>query len=152
MRSTGPRPMCSVDHDYTVQAAALARSKGARRFALVSSIGAEASASNFYLKVKGETERDVMAVSPPWETLEIFRPSLLLGERKELRTGERIGMALSAPIAPLMVGPLQAYRPVAARDVARAMVASLLAGEPGTHTRTYREIVRLAKALPESPR
>jgi uncharacterized protein YbjT (DUF2867 family) len=136
-----------VDHDYAVEAARVARASGGTRCALVSSVGADLAARTFYLRVKAETERDVAEIAPPWECLEIVRPSLLLGDRREVRAGERIGAALSRPLGPLMRGPLEAYRPVAARDVARAMIAALLAAEPGTHTRTRRDILRLARSL-----
>lgn len=134
-----------VDHDYTVQGVALAKSAGARRAALVSSIGADQESSTFYLAVKGETERDVEAAGP-WETLAILRPSLLLGHRHEVRTGEKIGAAIARPLGPLMKGPFELYRPVEAADVARAMVAALLEGGSGTHVYTFRDIARLSRA------
>lgn len=132
-----------VDHDYTVMGAELARRAGATRIALVSSVGADTNAANFYLRVKGETETDV-GKAGPWSTYEIFRPSLLLGDRRENRLGERMGMAVGRPLGPLLRGRLEVYRPVEARAVALAMVAAIASGEAGTHTRTYADIVRLA--------
>lgn len=132
-----------VDHDYSVAGVALAKRAGARYAALVSSVGADPSSANFYLSVKGETERDVEAAGP-WETLAILRPSLLLGDRREVRAGERIGAMFARPLGPLMRGPLEAYRPIEAADVARAMVAALLEGASGSHVHTFRDIARLA--------
>ena len=57
-------------------------------FSLISSIGADKNSGNFYLKVKGEIEEDVIDLG--FETTNIFRPSFLIGERKETRTGEII--------------------------------------------------------------
>ena len=74
----------------------------------------------FYSRVKGETEAAIRQL--PYRAIQIFRPSLLLGERSEFRLGERIAM-LGAPILPLFLpGPLRRYRPIAAQAVARAML------------------------------
>ena len=51
------------------------------------------------------------------------RPSLLVGDREEFRLAERVGIAFSSIISPLMVGPMRKYRPIAAGEVARQMVA-----------------------------
>lgn len=131
-----------VDHDYPVEVARLARAAGAQRMALVSSVGASARASSFYLRVKGETERDLEALGYP--CLELFRPSLLLGERKEHRTGEGIAKAASRVFAGALVGGLRRYRPVEGDTVARAMIQALLRGEAGTHVREYAAIRELA--------
>jgi len=46
-----------VDHDYVLAAAGLAQRAGTPAFALVSSLGADASSRLFYLRTKGETEQ-----------------------------------------------------------------------------------------------
>jgi uncharacterized protein YbjT (DUF2867 family) len=134
-----------VDHDYVVATAKLGKRAGAKRLALVSSIGAGGAASNFYLRVKTETERDVQALG--YECLEIFRPGLLVGEREEKRKGEAFGIAATKIASGLMVGPLRQYRPIEAKDVAAAMVAAMIAGEPGARVRTFEAMKELAGAL-----
>lgn len=132
-----------VDHDYTVAVARLAHDAGARRLALVSSVGAKEGATNFYLRVKGETESDVRAIG--YESLVIARPSLLEGERSNVRAGERVGGAVMGVVAPLMLGPLRAYRPIAARDVAAAMVEALSVDERGERILTYEGLMDRAR-------
>ncbi len=127
-----------VDHDYPVTVARLAHAAGARRMALVSSIGANTRAGNYYLRMKGETERDVAAVG--YECLEILRPGLLLGQRPRRRPKEAVASVATRAAAPLLAGRLRAYRPVEARQVAAAMIAALARGEPGTHVRTFDDI------------
>jgi uncharacterized protein YbjT (DUF2867 family) len=134
-----------VDHDYTLAVAQLARRAGAKRLGLVSSVGAGVAAQNFYLRVKGETERDLRALE--FEVLEIARPSVLLGERRDARPGEAIAMRVLPPVAPLFVGPMRQYRPIDAGTVANALIAALLRGNPGAHVRTYAELVALEEAL-----
>jgi uncharacterized protein YbjT (DUF2867 family) len=109
-----------VDHDYPVALAERARAAGARRFLMVSSLGADSQSTNFYLRVKGETERDIAALGLPRHLF--FRPSLLLGERREHRRGERMAIVASRFLVPLMVGPIRRYRPVEADVLAAAMV------------------------------
>lgn len=133
-----------VDHDYTVAVARRAHDAGARRLGLVSSVGASEGSSNFYLRVKGETEHDVRHLG--YESLIIARPSFLAGERAETRTGERLGIALAGVVAPLMLGALRPYRPIEAADVAAALVAALAVEERGERILTHEELVARARA------
>lgn len=111
----------AVDHGLVFAFAKAALAAGARRFLLVSSLGADPGSSNFYLRVKGEAERDVSAL--PFEGVAILRPSLLLGERRESRPGERAAVLASRALSFAFVGPLARYRPIEADEVAAAMVA-----------------------------
>lgn len=131
-----------VDHDYPVTVARLAREAGAARLALVSSIGADPTSRNYYLRMKGETERDIAALA--YECLEVFRPSMLLGERPQRRAREAAAMAVMRRASPLLAGRARAYRPVDAAQVAAGMVAAVGRGEPGTHVRTFDDIRALA--------
>jgi uncharacterized protein YbjT (DUF2867 family) len=110
-----------VDHDYPVALARAARAGGALRFLVITAVGADATSRFFYNRVKGEVERDLRAIGLP--DLHFFRPSLLLGERRERRRGERVAATLAAPLGPLFLGPLRRYRPIAAVDVADAMLS-----------------------------
>ncbi len=51
-----------IDHDYPVLAARRAQEGGAKSVFLVSAIGANPSSKTFYLRTKGETERDIVAL------------------------------------------------------------------------------------------
>lgn len=109
-----------VDHDYPVRIAELASGRSADQYLLVSALGADQQSRLFYNRVKGDAEAAIKRL--PFRAVWILRPSLLLGERAETRFGERVASAVTAPLAPLMLGPLRRYRPIAARDVAAAMV------------------------------
>src|SRR5271167_4304143 len=86
-----------VDFDYPKMLAARAAAAGAARFALVSSVGADKSSGNFYLRVKGELEEAIARM--PLEAALIFRPSILIGDRDEKRTGEAIGIVVARALA-----------------------------------------------------
>jgi len=109
-----------VDHDYPLALARLGKAAGARQFLLVSALGADAQSSVFYSRIKGETESDIAAIG--LAKVIFMRPSILLGERNEQRTGERAGVLVGQLIAPLLIGPLRKFRPIHADDVAAAML------------------------------
>lgn len=110
-----------VDYDYVLALARAGQRNGATQFLLVSAIGADPAARVFYSRVKGETEAAVRRL--PYRSIQIFRPSLLLGERAEFRLGERVAMVMAPLVKLALVRPLRRYRPVHATTVARAMVA-----------------------------
>ncbi|MNE16400.1 hypothetical protein D3C80_1093420 [compost metagenome] len=111
-----------MDFDYPVQAEKLAKNQGARQFLIISAIGANAQSNLFYSRVKGEVEEALKQLQLP--SLHIFRPSLLLGNRKEFRFGEKAAAILSPIYTWLLVGKLNKYKPIQAKQVAHAMFQS----------------------------
>lgn len=138
-----------VDHDYPLAAATLASSNGMRQFLLVSGLGASRTSRVFYSRVKGEIEEAVSAL--PFNGVQIFQPSLLLGERPEFRLGERIGALFMRAAAPLMLGPIRKYRPIHARTVAAAMVSVAKLDTPGVHRYESDRIASLGAAYIHHP-
>jgi len=110
-----------VDFDYPVKIAALAQHCGANQFLVVSSLGADAHSRIFYNRVKGEMEEAIRKIS--FSAFQIFRPSLLLGERTEHRAGEKAGALAMTALKSVMRGPLRKYRAIQASDVAKSMVS-----------------------------
>jgi len=109
-----------VDFDYPIKIAALTQHLGANQFLIVTSLGADPHSRIFYNRVKGEVEEAIGKISFP--TINIFRPSLLLGDRTEHRTGEKAGAFIMSGLKYMMVGPFRKYRPIQSRDVAKVMV------------------------------
>ncbi|MFZ6050390.1 NAD(P)H-binding protein [Halocola ammonii] len=107
-----------VDFDYVKSLAENYTS--ADQFLVVSAMGADKSSSIFYNRVKGEMEEAVK--NSGIKSVQIFRPSLLLGDREEFRLGEKIGSIFMRIFSPLMFGSLKKYRPIKAADVAKAML------------------------------
>jgi len=120
-----------VDYHMVVDLARAARQAGARRFLVVSAVGASERAAAFYSRVKGRMERAVRQL--PFEAVHIVRPSLLLGARAERRPAEQLGQWLAPLLAPALRGPLAKYRAVPAEDVAAALVAFAHSGATGVH-------------------
>ena len=131
-----------IDHDYPVRAAALAQACGATGVFLVSAVGASVDSSVFYLRTKGDTERDVIARG--FARTHIFRPSQLLGKRAESRPLERFIIAVWPAIDWLLVGGARKYRGIAGADVARAMVSAAAGAVPGIHVNEWVAMKTLA--------
>ena len=131
-----------IDHDYPVRAAAAAQARGATGVFLVSAVGANAGSSVFYLRTKGETERDIIALGIP--RTHIFRPSQLLGQREESRPLERFIIAAWPVVDWMLVGGARKYRGIAGAEVARAMVHAANAGATGTRVHEWAEMKELA--------
>jgi uncharacterized protein YbjT (DUF2867 family) len=110
-----------VDFEYVHIAAQLAHAQKAHSFVWISSVGANAKSSNFYLRVKGELENAIFAMSA-LNHASAVRPSLLLGERKDRRRLEKIGTTFATLLAPLLRGRLAKYKPVHGVDVATQMI------------------------------
>ncbi|MCE6989603.1 NAD(P)H-binding protein [Dyadobacter sp. CY323] len=109
-----------VDHDYPVLAAEISKENGAKSVLLVSAVGANAGSGIFYVRTKGETERDITALD--MQHTHIFRPSMIMGNRKETRQLEKFLIKLFSVINPLFIGPMKKYRGIEASDIAKAMM------------------------------
>ncbi|MDO9486923.1 MAG: nucleoside-diphosphate sugar epimerase [Sphingomonadaceae bacterium] len=109
-----------VDHDYVLAFATAARRLGARQFILVSSVGAKRGSGSYYLSVKGEIEAAVAKLG--FERVDVIRPGLLLGNRRQARLGERIAALFMPLLRPVLRGRLARYRATRADLVARAIV------------------------------
>lgn len=113
-----------IDYQYPLDIAWIAQTNGADSYHLVSSIGADKNSSVFYTRTKGEVERDLKAV--PFKSITIYRPSFLIGERKNNPAFlTLLGKTLSF-LNPLFIGSLRKYRTIRAEVVARAMLISSL--------------------------
>ena len=106
-----------IDHDYPVLAAKIAKEKGAKAVFVVTAVGANAGSGIFYVRTKGETERDIIALD--LEHTFIFRPSMILGERKESRPLEKVLIRVFRVINPIFGSGK--YRGIEGKDIARAM-------------------------------
>ena len=109
-----------VDYELPLKFAQWGIKNNVHTYAIVTAMGADAKSFIFYNKVKGEVEQELRNLN--FENLNIFRPSLLLGERDETRLGEKVAEKLFNLINPLMKGSLKKYAAIKGSDVAKAMV------------------------------
>jgi uncharacterized protein YbjT (DUF2867 family) len=120
-----------VDYHYPLQIAKLAVKNGARQFLLISSLGANKDSKIFYNRVKGEIEAAIREI--PFYGIQIFRPSLLVGERAESRMGEKAGEFVLKMLKPVIIGNWKKYRAITAENVAKAMVEIAKTDLKGIH-------------------
>lgn len=137
LKTAGSRPAFErVDHDYVVSLAKAGATAGARRFLMVSAIGADSGSAFFYNRTKGRAEAAVKSCG--YDAVHIFQPSLLLGDRDKYRDDKRPGEAFSQKImpafTPLLLGGLRRYRPVQASEVAAAMCQQGMSSDKGVMT------------------
>ena len=133
----------AVDFGLVSNLASAAHQAGARHMIAVTSVGASASANNFYLRTKGEAEAAISQTG--FDRVDFLRPGLLTGgERPESRPGESIASLLAPLTDILMLGGLSRYRSIPARIVAQAAANLALTGGDGRHIHENESIRALA--------
>ncbi|RHW40108.1 NAD-dependent epimerase/dehydratase family protein [Lysinibacillus yapensis] len=116
-----------VDVEYPLHIASLAKKSGIMHAIIITAMGSNEKSPFYYNRVKGKLEKELIALE--LSQLSIVRPSLLLGDRQEFRLGEKMGEWALAIFNPLLVGPLNKYRPIEADQLALAMKVIALFGK-----------------------
>ncbi len=132
-----------IDYDIPVNAAHIGISKGFKKFLIVSAIGANENSSNFYLNLKGKTENALKQFH--FDSLDIFQPSVLNGNRKETRITEQILQSILDIVSFLFLGPLKKYHAIGADNVAKSMVYAAKQNKNGVHFYKYQEMMEMAR-------
>jgi uncharacterized protein YbjT (DUF2867 family) len=109
-----------VDFEYPRQFATFALQNKVKQFLIISSLDADAKSGNFYLKTKGEIQDFLKECN--FESVSVLQPSLLLGDRKEFRLGEKIGAFFMKTLSFMFLGNLKKYKAIEAKIVAKAML------------------------------
>ena len=109
-----------IERDMPVEVAQIAKVNSVNSFVYVSSGFADPKNSGAYLRYKGEVEEELKKLN--FTKLGIMRPSFLIGNRKEKRFGEKIGIFLFKLLSPLFLGPLKKMKPIHSEMVANAMI------------------------------
>ena len=109
-----------IERDIPVEIAKIAKTNLVNSFLYVSSGFANPKNSGAYLRYKGEVENELKKLN--FSKLGIMRPSFLMGNRKEKRFGEKIGIFLFKLLSPLFLGPLKKMKPIQAENVAKSMI------------------------------
>ena len=128
-----------VDINYCLSIAKKAKEAGAETLSLVSSVGANSSSKNFYLKTKGELEEALQELG--FLTVNIFRPSFLVGERSEKSLAEKIAVKLAKILDLFLIGPASKYRSVKAESLAKTMVLKVNS-KPGVNYFYFNDFIK----------
>ena len=109
-----------IEHNLPIEVAKISKENLVNSFTYVSSLGANPNASSLYLKNKGQAEEDLKKLN--FSKLSIVRPSILLGDRKENRIGEKIGIFVMKTLSPLFFGKFKKYKPIKVEYVAKTIL------------------------------
>jgi len=136
----------AVDQELVLATARAAKEQGIANLVAVSSAGADARSKNFYLRVKGEVERELQSLK--FKRLDILRPGLLKGSRSgDRRFGERLAIVASPLADMFMQGRFEAYRSISAALVAKAALALAMRKAAGRFVHDNAAILRAAGSL-----
>ena len=126
-----------IDFDIIYNIAKACKENDIENFSFVSSSGANIKSNNFYLNLKGEIENSILNLN--LSSTSVFRPSLLLGKRKEKRYGEKVAQLIMPCLSFLTPSK---YKPIRAELVAKSMVNISKSIQPGFKIYHYKEITK----------
>ncbi|MDB0053829.1 NAD(P)H-binding protein [Candidatus Pelagibacter sp.] len=109
-----------VELEVPKEIAQIAKSNSVNSFIFVSALYANPKGSGNYVRFKGLVEEELKRLN--FSKLVLMRPSFLMGDRKEKRVGEKIGIFVFKLLSPLLLGPLKKMRPIHSETVAKAMI------------------------------
>jgi uncharacterized protein YbjT (DUF2867 family) len=130
-----PAAYRAIDYDYPLAVARHARERGATRFALTSSLGADSRSRFVYARTKGELEDELKKLG--FASLTIVRPSVLDGQREQERFGERMAQIIVGVLAPMLP---QRLRVSPAGAVAATLLEGAIAAPPGIHIKNNEDM------------
>ena len=108
-----------TEYELPIKIAEICKRNDIDKFIYISSLGANPNAASLYLKNKGKTESDLKNLK--FKKLIIVRPSILIGERKENRIGEKLGLLIMNSLSILLMGKLKKYKPIKSTVVANSI-------------------------------
>ena len=118
--STDKEEYRRVELDIPKEIAQIAKSNLVNSFIFVSALYANPKSSGNYVRFKGLVEEELKRLNFP--KFAILRPSFLMGNRKEKRVGETIGIFVFNLISPFLLGPLKKMKPIHSKTVAKTMI------------------------------
>jgi len=120
-----------IDLKLPVYLATNLHKNGCKISAVISAMGADENSAFFYNQVKGKMENAMQMIG--FESLSIFRPSIIKGARKETRMAEKMGLAVMKTISPFFFGTFKNYKPIHAKIIGRSLMAVVLMRKHGTN-------------------
>lgn len=130
-----------IDVDIPTKIMQSAYEQGTRKCALVSAVGVSENSPFFYSRMKARLDRNATNIG--FDHLVLVKPSVLDGERKEKRTGEKLSIVVGNILG--KTGLINAYRPVKVQDVAAAMIRRIKLEKDGVEEVSNAQIPVLAK-------
>ncbi|MCW3122853.1 MAG: hypothetical protein JWQ38_2345 [Flavipsychrobacter sp.] len=130
-----------IDYTYQYQAAKIAAANNVKEYVLISAAGSSPDSKIFYSKIKGELEQAIQKL--PFETIHIIRPGMLSGDRKQVRTGEQLGIGIMNVLS--KIPGLGTLRPIKGDEVAKAMINATFRHVSGIYVYNMKDVFGLAE-------
>lgn len=137
-----PAEVERIDRDIPLAFAKACRASGIRHFQMLVSVGANARSTNRYLKVKGELEEGLEAISFP--RLSLFEPSMILTPENRYGALQGVLLALWPKLQPLLAGPLRKYRGVHVDTLGAAIARNAAKSGAGVERLHWDDFQRLS--------
>ena len=132
-----------VDYHYCLDLANLAFKFGVRRLSIVSSVGSNPDSKLLYPRTKGRIEKELAKIG--FDHLSIMKPGIIMGKRKENRTGEKLAKLIFKLISPLLIHKLSKYKPIHANVISKAMINILNLSGKGIFELEYTDLIKFSK-------
>ena len=117
-----------VEIDYVLGFAQACRDAGVRHFSLMTSVGSNARARSYYLRLKGTQEDRVAALG--FERTSLFRPSMLMTPQNRYGAVQAVFLAVWPQLDRLFAGPLRRFRAIRVEDLGRAIAINAARDAP----------------------
>jgi uncharacterized protein YbjT (DUF2867 family) len=122
------KELLRIDKRVPLHFAAACKQSGVRHFELLSSVGASAQSSSFYLRTKGELECELESLA--FERLSLFQPSMILTPTNRYGMLQAITLGVWPMVSPLLLGSWRKYRGIRVEQLGRAIALNIM--QPGT--------------------
>jgi uncharacterized protein YbjT (DUF2867 family) len=130
-----------VDHDLPLAFAKACREAGVLQFSLLSSVGASATASNYYLRSKGQLEESLASLG--FKRLSLFHPSMILTPNNRYGMSQALMLKTWPVVSPLLLGPLRKFRGIRVEQLGKAIALNVLKLGEGMQTLEWDDFQRL---------
>jgi uncharacterized protein YbjT (DUF2867 family) len=115
-----------IDYELPIAFGKAAHAAGAQTYAIVTAMGASTGSRFFYTRTKGEVEHGIREIG--FRSLTICRPSLIGGDRNEVRRAEGAGLLLARLLAPILP---KKFHVNSADVIAAALLDAVIVAKPG---------------------
>jgi uncharacterized protein YbjT (DUF2867 family) len=129
-----------IDYSYQYEFAVAASENQVPVYVLISAASADPESGFFYIRMKGELERDVKSLE--FKACHIIQPGFLQGQREKERAGEKFIVSVLNMFN--TIGLFNKYWPVDGKTVAKAMVQAAGSTRSGIYTYAWDEVFELA--------
>ena len=126
-----------VDFTYQLEIAKKFKEAGTKNITLISAAGANPNSRNYYLKIKGMLEMEIIKLG--FDSTNIFQPGHLRGNK--FRFDIVLADIISIIIDPFLHGPLKKLRSISVKKLAKSVVNKSLDRKTGVNYFEFKDFI-----------